>query len=175
MSRERDLYERVEAALAEGAAWRAKEILQGNIATRGYDTRLFARYGQLLLQMGDLVEAGKYLFLSGERQPHYEEAIALYLTRYTRKDPQNLVGTFPQAARLPSLDAYPEPVRQTLDELGIRARMQVASVPQPSRPPTRAARVALALGCALTLLVLVFLLVCTGVGACAVWDWLLGS
>jgi len=123
MARKPDLYERVDDAIAEGKLWRAKEMLQGNIGTRGYDTKLFDRYGQVLLAMGDLVEAGRYLFLSGERKPDYEEAIGLYLARHTRKDPRNLLGTFPQPARLQKLDAYPEAVRRALEDLGIKDKV----------------------------------------------------
>ena len=42
-----------DAALAEGKLWRAKEILQGNLGTRGYDLELYERLGQVLLEMGD--------------------------------------------------------------------------------------------------------------------------
>ncbi|GEM_PF-2206091 len=63
-----DLYERADAAIAAGKLWRAREILQGNIALHGYDQHLFERYGQVLLQLGDAMEAGKYLFLSGDRK-----------------------------------------------------------------------------------------------------------
>ena len=56
----------VKAALTNNQLWRAKEILQGTIASSGYDPFLFEQYGLILFQMGDLMEAGKYLFLSGQ-------------------------------------------------------------------------------------------------------------
>lgn len=72
---------RVQAALSRGELWRAKEILQGAIATLKYDPLLYEQYGLILFQMGDLVEAGKYLFLSGQVKEEYETAINLYLKR----------------------------------------------------------------------------------------------
>ncbi|MBL7224225.1 MAG: hypothetical protein ISS72_10250, partial [Candidatus Brocadiae bacterium] len=109
--------ERVDAAIAEGKLWRAKEILQGNLRTRGYDLELYERFGQVLLEMGDTLEAGKYLFLSGVRCPEYDEAIELYLSRYARKAPRNLVGTFPRSARRANVADYPEAVRRVLRDL----------------------------------------------------------
>ena len=56
------LYERVDEAIERGEMWRAKEILRGNIGTSSYDSQLYERYGRLLLDLGEMVEAGKYLF-----------------------------------------------------------------------------------------------------------------
>src|SRR5690242_2689152 len=72
---------RVEAALAKGQLWRAKEICHGAIRNEPYDPALYECYGQVLISSGDLADAGKYLFLSGRRKPEYQEAIALYLRR----------------------------------------------------------------------------------------------
>jgi hypothetical protein len=44
--------------------------------------------------MGDLVEAGKYLFLSGERKPEYEEAINIFVKRFTKKKQSILILCF---------------------------------------------------------------------------------
>ena len=108
---------KVDKALSEGALWRAKEILQGNIAN-GYDHEIYEKYGQVLLQMGDLPEAGKYLFLSGKSLPEYEEAISLYLKRHTKPNPFHIIYTFPKAARLQRLPDYPDTVEKYLREVG---------------------------------------------------------
>jgi hypothetical protein len=81
---------RVSREIAAKRLWRAKEILQGALSTFGYDTDLYEQYGQLLLLMGDDVEAGKYFFLSGVRKPEYREAIALFVNRHARKNPAQL-------------------------------------------------------------------------------------
>ena len=64
-----------EKEVAKGNLWRAREILQGSIPNAGYDCDLFESLGNVLLSMGDLPEAGRFLFLAGKRQPEYDEAI----------------------------------------------------------------------------------------------------
>ncbi len=110
---------RVEAALAEGRLWRAKEILQGALRDAGYDPTLYEQYGLVLLRMGDMVEAGKYLFLSGRRAPEYREAIELFLKRHGRRDWPALAATLPRQARRAPVDAYPYAVRRELAARGI--------------------------------------------------------
>ena len=110
------LYDRVDQAIERGAGWRAKEILRGNIRVRGYDVDLYERYGRLLLDVGEISEAGKYLFLSGRRAAEYEDAISVYLTRHI-PNPEHMYYSFPRAARLSDIEEYPEEVRRTLESI----------------------------------------------------------
>ena len=110
------LYDRVDEAIAQGEVWRAKEILRGNIRLRGYDVDLFERYGRLLLEIGEMSEAGKYLFLSGRRSPEYEQAISVYLERHM-PNPEQMYFSFPRVARPDDFDEYPEEVRKTLESI----------------------------------------------------------
>jgi hypothetical protein len=110
-----DLYQRVDAAIVRGETWRAKEILRGNIGLRGYDVDLFERYGRLLFDLGEAMEAGKYLFLSGRRSLEYERAISGYLARFSPKKPEHLYFSFPVSARLSDIDKYPDEVRRKLE------------------------------------------------------------
>ena len=110
------LYDRVDEAIAQGEVWRAKEILRGNIRLRGYDADLFERYGRLLLEIGEMSEAGKYLFLSGRRSPEYEQAISVYLERHM-PNPEQMYFSFPRVARPDDFDEYPEEVRKTLESI----------------------------------------------------------
>lgn len=116
-----DLYQRVDEAVQRGEAWRAKEILRGNIASGSYDSQLYERYGRLLMELGELVEAGKYLFLSGRRSAEYERAIDVYLSRHPADRPDVLYHSFPSAARFGEhqLSRYPLEVRRTLQERGL--------------------------------------------------------
>ena len=115
-----DLYQRVDEAVQRGEVWRAKEILRGNIASGSYDSQLYERYGMLLIELGELVEAGKYLFLSGRRSPEYSRAIEVYLSRYPADRPEVLYHSFPSAARFSQeLSRYPLEVRRTLQERGL--------------------------------------------------------
>ena len=129
MSNEK-IFARVEEALSKGALWRAKEILQGNIPN-GYNHDLYEKYGQVLLQMGDLLEAGKYLFLSGKTHSDYESAIALYLNRYTKSDPSILFNTFPKVAKLRCLTDYPKLVEQYLRSVNYCEKTLEEIAPQP--------------------------------------------
>ena len=108
------LYDRVDQAIQRGEVWRAKEILRGNVRLRGYDVDLYQRYGRLLLDVGEISEAGKYLFLSGRRATEYEDAISVYLTRHI-PNPEHMYFSFPRAARLNDIEEYPEEVRRTLE------------------------------------------------------------
>ena len=113
------LYERVDAAVQRGEVWRAKELLRGNIGSGSYDSPLYERYGRLLLNLGELVEAGKYLFLSGCRHPEFDEAIKVYLSRHPEDRPEVLYYSFPAAARFRQITRYPLAVRRVLEERGL--------------------------------------------------------
>ena len=113
------LYQRVDEAIERGETWRAKEILRGNIGSASYDSQLYERYGRLLLDLGELVEAGKFFFLSGRRSPEYDQAIRVYLSRYPRGRPELLFYSFPSGARFRELHRYPLDVRRTLEERGL--------------------------------------------------------
>ena len=115
----RELYERVNAAVQRGQVWRAKELLRGNIGSGSYDSPLYERYGQLLLDLGEAHEAGKYLFLSGRRRPEFDEAIKVYLSRHPQDRPEVLYYSFPSAARFRQISRYPLAVRRVLEERGL--------------------------------------------------------
>lgn len=113
--------------MAAGRLWRAKEILQGRLRTAGYDAALYERYGNVLRQMGDLPEAGKYLFLSGTRRPEYRESIRIYLDRHG-KTLRTLHDTFPACVRRTGAASYPEGVLTDLQAAGWSLRdLKIAS------------------------------------------------
>lgn len=117
--------EKADKELAEGNLWRAKEILQGSIPNAGYNPELFEKLGIVLLKMGDLPEAGKFLFLSGERRPEYEEAINIFLRKVGKNIPHDLFRAFPHKAQLLALSEYPVSVAQKLRELGFPETLKV--------------------------------------------------
>jgi hypothetical protein len=92
-------YEAVDEALREGKLWRAKEILQGRLASAEFDRELLLRYGEVLQSMGDSVEAGRMLFCAGAREPEHLDAIRLFLSKQPRIYPESFLATMPAMVR----------------------------------------------------------------------------
>lgn len=113
-------FSEVDKAVAEGKAWRAKEILQGRIDSSPYSPKLYEKYGHVLWQMGDLIEAGKYLFISGNRHPEYSEAIQLFLSRWGNGGWHQLKSSFPRKIRQLPLSSFPEQLQNELIILGFQ-------------------------------------------------------
>jgi hypothetical protein len=78
--------------------------------------------------MGDDLEAGKYLFLSGVRRPEYESAIRLFVRRYSRAGWQSLLSSFPAAARCAPWADMPLTVKNELREAGVPIRNESEAV-----------------------------------------------
>ncbi len=77
-----DVIKTAEKEIADGNLWRANEILHRAVGHSGYKIEIYEKLGNVLLQMSDLAEAGKYLFLSGVRKPEYEKAIGIFRQKY---------------------------------------------------------------------------------------------
>ena len=109
--------ENAEKEMTRGNLWRAKEILQGSIPNAGYNRDLFEKLGMVLLTMGDLPEAGRFLFLADCRKKEFEHAIDIFLSKHAQNW-QTLMQTFPRVAKLSTLSEYPDNVRSQLVRLG---------------------------------------------------------
>ena len=109
-------------AIRNDEHWKAKERLQGKLSQNAYDPDLFESYGYVLLAMRDTMEAGKYLFLSGVREPDYLAAIEAYLSRYSNRDIRHIYHTFPKAAQAAPFAAYPKTVIDELAARGFKAK-----------------------------------------------------
>lgn len=164
----RPILERIDAEIAAGRPWRAKEIVRGRLADAWLGPVVSERYGQLLASMGDRLEPGKFLFLSGVREPQYEGHIALFLGRYRRSGPDNLVAQFPKSFRRQRFIDLPPELQNELRAWGVRENAfgERVRVSRPSLPWGNF--VANAVG----LLILVFLIVGIGVGFRQVVLWL---
>jgi len=114
------LLARVDAEVAAGRPWRAKEIIRGNIANAWPHPEVVERYGQVLLDMGDELEAGKYLWLSGVRTKQYEKPITLFLSRHGRHGVNVLLAQLPKTLRRVEFDQLPSEVQHDLTGLGVR-------------------------------------------------------
>lgn len=145
--------QRADDEAAAGRLWRAREILEGNLANTGFDPELYEALGRVLMQMGDVPTAGKFLFLSGARDPDYQPAIELYLQRHGGTW-QNLLGTFPRQVRRLDFPEFPPSVAAQLAELGASEDLWRCPGPVADGPaePLRK-RIRDALGCALVVAV----------------------
>ena len=112
------ILDKAQKELENGNLWRAREILQGAIRSGRYDVRLFEMMGVVLLKMGDLPEAGRFLFLSGVRKPEYVEPIEIFLSRHRKKQWQEFFHVLPRTARLRTVSDYPHEVARILRERG---------------------------------------------------------
>ncbi len=113
-----DVLRRAEREIANGRLWRAREILENSVRHRGYKAKIYEKLGTVLLEMKDTAEAGKYLFLSGETKPEYEEAIDTFFQKYENK-PRSLFRSFPNSAKLLKISEYPKSVAEKLREFGL--------------------------------------------------------
>jgi hypothetical protein len=105
--------------VAAGRLWRAKELLRAAAAQSAYGPDLYEQFGAVLLAMGDNLEAGRWLFLSGRRDAEYEPAITLFLERHGRNGGPRLYASLPAAGRLGGPSHYPPPLCDELRELGV--------------------------------------------------------
>lgn len=158
--------QRAQSERAAGRPWRAKEILQGHIAASPYSPLLYGEYGALLLELGDALEAGKYLLLSGSESPDHRMAIDLFLERYG-SDPAQLHGRFPSAAKGLFIEAYPASVRRLFATSGF--------IPKPRQQQALAlpAAAKAAVTQLLSLGIGVLLLSCLVVGGIQIVKWCL--
>lgn len=114
-----EIVERVRRELASGRAWRAKEILAGHIAGGRIEDEILEEYGRVLDSLGDRVEGGKYLFLSGTRSEQYLPSIELFKTRHGRRRGRDLVAQFPSAFRRQTFERIDPALRDELIALGV--------------------------------------------------------
>ncbi len=93
-------HERADSFIKSGEFWKAKKILQGRLSQKiTFDPDLLEQYGEVLLGMGDLVEAGRYLFASGVRKPSYSDAIDIFLSQKSGSSPEQLWSMMPSMLR----------------------------------------------------------------------------
>ena len=152
-----DFLAEADREIAAGNLWRAKEILHGQIKYSAYNVALFEKLGFVLLQMNDLVEAGKYLFLSGVRKPEYEESISIFLKKYEGK-PHNLFHPFPRSAKLSKISDYPEAVAVKLRELGFTDGLETVHGIHSNSPVGSGGKIALVVVLLIVLAIVVLLI-----------------
>lgn len=117
---------RANQQLLLGQTWRAKEILSSSIPNYEYSKELFYALGSILLQMGDDLEAGKFLLLSVDQPTNNEEkAIKIFLERRRKNHYKDLLASFPKRSRQINREDYPTYLRNYLVEIGAPSKLVV--------------------------------------------------
>jgi hypothetical protein len=167
-----EIVARAQAETDAGRSWRAKEILRGRIGSGPFDADVMDAYGLLLERMGDRFEAGKYLFLSGNRSPDRAPAIELFLRRQKGRHRADIWARLPTAVRAAPFESLPAVVQQELSELGVR-KEAFGKKSRPAGPPMSFADRVKMVGALVVLAIFVASLV-LGVGRLwsIAWDWL---
>ena len=170
MKHSSEILSRVELELSVGRAWRAKEILSGNIKAGLVAPEVLERYGVLLESLGDRLEAGKYLYLSGVRRPEYEYPIQLFLQRHAKLDGPALVSRLPQAIRRIPFNQLPPAVQADLDNRGVR-HSAFGATPRRRIPYQRTWTDTLLMAGALVVMLFFFASVVVGGWKVTEWVW----
>jgi hypothetical protein len=110
-------YAPIDAELADGRLWRARELLAGRVAASDFDPELFRRYAAVLQAMGDQDEAGRFYMLAGERSGTEGLVANQFLRRRALPLPE-LWSAMPDAARRISPDTETKPLTALLLEAG---------------------------------------------------------
>ncbi len=165
------MLQRAESEARAGRLWKAKEILCGGLRSYASDARLLESYGLLLDQLGDRVEAGKYLFLSGSRDPRFASVIELFLERHGKGHLNNVISQFPKQIRVRPIDELPPVVLAELKALGLpESKTSNATMSEALTPPEWRQTLTL-VGCAIVGIALLFALF---VGFVAIGRWVWG-
>ena len=162
--------ERANAEIASGRLWRAKEILSSSLSTYGYSREICLAYADVLISLGDKLDAGKFYLLSVDVPTEKQlPAVQLFLKRYQNDNWRQLVSRFPNSVKTIEVGSLPETLANHLLALGA-----------PSESGTKLdADITLAsnwsnyflqLGCLAVILVVGM---CTIVGAYTILNWIL--
>ena len=118
--------ERARVLLSMGDAKAALSLLAGSCFGAAYDCDYFELLGRALLECGYVVNAGRFLFLSGVRAAEYEEPISIFLGRHSDfRNFRQLQSQLPERVRvLWKLTQFPSTVAAELRILGWPEDMQ---------------------------------------------------
>lgn len=130
-----DIISKANSERIQDRPWRAREIVAGNLHAFKYSKwasepdvlELYFYYGGLLVELGDMMEGGKYFFLSGKRDTSTDLPIGIFTERLIRVDPMNLYRALPKRAKLNSISLYPHKVQQYFQSLNMPENLYQAS------------------------------------------------
>lgn len=159
---------KVNHEITAGRLWRAKEILQSSARQYGHCTQLMRKLAEVLSEMGDDLEAGKFFLLSVDNPTDREtEAIQTFLARYDSLSYKELLAKFPAYARLCRRSQYPAYLQTYLEKIGAPAELRTIVQPVKFQPTFSIAH---EIGC---LFLVGTTIMCTIIGAYTILRWIM--
>ena len=113
---QKPVFARVERDIASGDIGSARRRLESHAKSQPYDPDLLVRLGEIALQMGDPVAAGRWFFLSSASGPEADAAIEAF-ARAMGRSPRAIAS---QLRRLRSDTVLPPIVEQRLGRFGVQ-------------------------------------------------------
>lgn len=110
--------ERAERDIQQGDHWLARQRLTSYLATKGYDSAILEKLGQISWDMHDKYNAGCFWFTSDTEGEEVDEAISMFLN-HAGSDAQQVVGNLPNFVRVRKLEDYPVVVQESLKQHGL--------------------------------------------------------
>lgn len=166
------LLQRARAEIAAGQPWRARELLRGRItsAREPIPSSVLEAYGDLLDSLGDRVEAGKFLLLSGARTASNSEAVALYLSRTKKASGDVLISQLPKAIQRLGLGHLPPAFRDFLVSRGASRSVVERTEPTVREVPRKGTATSVVLSVTVILVIVLLGVACiTGLWVMAEW------
>ena len=110
--------DQVEPLISNGEYWKARQIFQtrlGNV--KECDREMYYAFANLLKEMHEDLEAGKYFFISGKRGKDIDQYIDLFFSVHTKRKLSALNGIIPASARIKNINQCPDTIKNKLIEL----------------------------------------------------------
>lgn len=163
--------ERAKQDIEQGDLWLARQRLESYLGSKGYDADVLNLLGRISADMHCRFDAGRFWLMGTEESEEADFAIEEVFNRANRNRAQ-VVAFLPKAARLKSIEHYPEAVQKRLERL----ELVDAIVNRARRDASAAARAGdwgwvMPGGC---LVVVVLLLILMLIGAVTVVQWIVG-
>ena len=114
--------------------WRQREILFARLVESPFDPMLCEQFGLVLLEMGDRLDAGRFLLLAPDAS-RYREVIDQFLAEHKGEDWRTIVADLPNAAKRESFSSLPSGARQALRAAGYPAEFEQLTVRDAQRTP----------------------------------------
>ncbi len=110
--------ERANEDIERGDYGMARVRLASYLSSKGYDSELLKRLGEISFEMHDLAQAGRYWLASSAEGEQVEEAVASFV-RYSGGDSRAAVCQLPRVVREAPMSVLPERARERLRRLGL--------------------------------------------------------